>query len=574
VPAHPSGPAPAGAPPEAARAAYREGESHAAAGRWPQAATCYERALAHAGDFADAHLALGLTRERMGEREDALDCFQLAVHHGPALAPAHYHLGRALAQAGDAQAAVAALRAAVALAPDHAEAHCKLAALLQACAEHEAALYHYREALRLRPDWVDAQCNAAAACNALGRYEEGRDLAAEALRSRPALAEAAHNLGLSLLGLGRADEAAARFSRALELKPTLLQSLSAAGHAARDLGRFDEALAWYDRALALDPAYGDALLNRCYVHLLRGDFAAGWREYERRFEASDTSDRGFPYPRWNGEAMPEGTLLIYAEQGLGDEILFASCLPDAMRLAGRCVIECNARLASLYRRSFPGAWVHGGAKSDGKQWLARAPAIDAQIPIGSLPLHLRSTAAAFPAHRGYLRADPQRTEHWRWRLQGGGLAVGISWRGGTAATRQRLRSLPLEALLPALAAPGVRLVSLQYGDCCEEVALGAARCGVPLEYWPEALQDLDDTAALIAALDLVISVDNTTVHLSGALGRPVWVLLAASSEWRYLAAGERMPWYPSARLYRQSRAGDWRPVLDAVARDLSARAGG
>jgi hypothetical protein len=186
-------------------------------------------------------------------------------------------------------------------------------------------------------------------------------------------------------------------------------------------------------------------------------------------------------------------------------------------------------------------------------------------------MHLRRTRDSFPRHAGYLRADPGRVAHWRGRIAaaGAGPSVGVSWRGGTAKTRQRLRSLPLAELLRPFAGRPVRVVSLQYGECEEELAHARAALGMPVEHWPEALRDLDETAALITALDFVISVDNTVAHLAGALGRPGRVLLSSSPEWRYLLRGTEMLWYPSLRLVRQPVPGDWGPVLDSIGEDIA-----
>jgi hypothetical protein len=264
------------------------------------------------------------------------------------------------------------------------------------------------------------------------------------------------------------------------------------------------------------------------------------------------------------------TLLVYAEQGIGDEILFASCLPEVVAAARHCVIDCAPKLAALFQRSFPTATVRGGYQTDPVDW-ARSLGVDLQIPAGSLPLHLRREASGFPAHAGYLRADAGKVDRWRDRLRalGPGRTIGLSWRGGTARTRAERRSITLAELAPVLGLPGFHFVSLQYDqDAAAEVTDFGSKFGRLIHHWPDAIDDFDETAALVTALDGVVSVCTAVVHLAGALGRPAWVMTPRVPEWRYGAQGERMPWYPSVRLVRQVASGDWTPVVDAIRQDL------
>jgi len=372
------------------------------------------------------------------------------------------------------------------------------------------------------------------------------------------------------LETGYPEEALASFERALELRPDTLVTQTCIAHALRDLGRIDEALAHYDRVLAQQPNFGDALINRCYALLMRGDYAAGWAEYERRFAATGAPMRGFPFPEWRGEPLAGKRILIYAEQGLGDEIMFASCVPDVLKRAGHVVIESNTRLAPLFMRSFSQATIHGANKDEDHAWLQALPRVDFQVAIGSLPLHFRGTCAAFPANSGYLVADDVRIERWRSRLAAAPnrLRVGIAWRGGSLRTRQLMRSLALAHWQSLLTQPDVDFVSLQYGDVSEESAQLRDRHGITLRSFGAELTAIEELAAAIAALDLIISVDNTVAHLAGALGLPVWILLPFAPEWRYLRSGDTMPWYPSARLFRQSRPREWETVIAETAAAL------
>jgi Flp pilus assembly protein TadD len=485
---------------------FKEAATQFHAGNLHEAARMFEECVELAHDDAEAHLNLGIARHRLGMREDAHDALTLALHFEPERPAVHLNLGVLALEAGEAE---------------------------------EAATYF-----------------------------------AEAVRLDPAYGEAWSNLGLvQLQHLGRLDEAEASLQRALAARPGFPDALTNLGMLRHDQGRFEEAQALYDKALRGDSRMHEARLNRSLLYLARGEFARGWEEYEARRQASTHFVRRFErYPEWDGAPAPERTLLVYGEQGLGDQIMFASCLPEAIAETRHCVIDCSPKLAALFGRSFPAVTVHGGLQKEADlSWLERAPAIDLQIPMGSLPRFFRHSGAAFPRHAGYLKADPTAVGRWRERLAGlgSGLKVGISWRGGTSKTRRDSRSAALAELLPLLASPGARFVSLQYTDCTAEVASIAATHGTRIQHWQEALDDYDETAALVSALDLVICVQTAVAHLAGALGRPAWVMVPVVPEWRYLLKGERLPWYPSLRLFRQAEAGQWRPTVERIIPELA-----
>lgn len=484
-------------------------------------------------DLAEAHFRQGTIHERRGELDDAADCFRLAVHFDPRLKPAHFALAR----------------------------------LFKKCGRFAEAAEQYRRVIEQDPNDAGAHCNLSHAFHEMAEYAQAAVHGERALAIEPELPEAHHNLGIALTALGRASQAVPHIQRALEKNPHA-EMAAALGHAYRDLGRLADAIASYDRALELAPGFGDAIANRAYAFLLKEDFASGWIEYEKRFSATASGTRDFGLPRWNGEPLRDRTILVHAEQGVGDEIMFACCLPDVIDAAGRVVIECSKRLEPLIRRSFPGTLVHGGRKEDPADWLSGVERPDFQVPIGGLPRFFRGGANAFPLHPGYLRADPVRIGYWTnyLRRMGPGPKAGLSWRGGTPKTRSHLRSVAPADLAPLLTRSGVTFISLQHGADATELAgfAGAA----PVHAVDGLTDDLDELAAMICALDVVISVDNTNVHLAGALGRPVWVLLSASPEWRYGTGGEAMAWYPSARLFRQSRPCEWGPVVTRVADEL------
>jgi len=493
-----------------------------------------ELALQERPDDADLNYRMGLMHLADGDAAGALDFLHLALHYAP----------------GMFSACVARVRA--------------LAALGRAAEEPVA----YREFLQTNPNDPDAAYALALWHHARGEYESAAALLRPLASAPSPRREACNLLGL-ILGreLGQLDEGERLLRRALEPDPCWPIALSNLGWILLEKGDHEQGLHLLDAALARDPDDHETRLMRAYMNLKRGEFATGWRDFEARHQSKFAVSRPYRFARWDGTPIRGKTLLIYGEQGLGDQIMFASCFGEAIARAGRCVIECDPKLVALFARSFPGAWVQASVPAgEEPRWLAQTGPIDWQIPMGSLPGFWRRNWGEFPQHNGYLRAAPERIAYWRARLDalGPGLKIGLSWRGGVAATRRHLRSIALDQFLPLLRLPAT-FVSVQYGDCASDIDSLRQAHRVNLPHWQDALEDYDETAALVCALDLVISVCTAVIHLSGALGRPVWVLVPAVAEWRYLDHGEALPWYPSARLYRQAKtASGWESTIDRV----------
>lgn len=523
---------------------YRRAGAHYERDELDAALRSLQEAIGLQYDFAKAYLLQGLIHRKRHSDEDAADSFTLAAHFDPGLAEAHFHLATLAQQRGDIDEARRRFGKAVEMRPGYLEALLSLGKLEFEHGAHDEAYRRFREV-------VDAD---------------------------PRNAVAYSNIGYLLLKkYERAEDALQAVDRAIELAPRLAEARCNRGMVLQSQGRFEEALAEYERALELCPEMPAAQVNRALARLTLGDFATGWPEYEARRKVHLSLQRPFPHPEWDGAPLVGRTVLVYAEQGLGDEIMFASCLTEIITQAGHCVIECHRKLENLYTRSFPGATVTGADQaSTDLSWLERAPAADCRIAVGSLPLHLRRSWEDFPSHAGYLKADDGRVAFWRGRLAqlGPGLKVGLSWRGGTPDTIRINRSLSLADLLPLLRVGGTHFVSLQYTDCEAEISALQAAHGVQVLHWQEAIDDYDETAALVTALDLVVTVQTAVAHLSGALHKPVWVMVSAAPGWRYLRSGETLPWYPSMRLFRQDVLGEWIPVIERVACELQARSAG
>lgn len=504
-----------------------------AAAATPEARAAIEIALSACPDDADLNYRAGLRHLADGDAAGALDYFHLALHYAPDLFPA-------------------------------CTARVKALTVLNRPSEEAAA---YREFLRANPGHPAAAHALALWHHARGEHELALELLRPLVNCRPLNRDACNLLGL-ILGreFGQFEEAERLLRRALGPDPLWPVALSNLGWILLEKGEYAQGLKLLDAALARDPDDHETRLVRSYMNLKRGEFGQGWRDYEARHHSRFAMHRSFHFAQWDGTPISGKTLLIYSEQGFGDQIMFASCFKDAIAGAGRCIIECDPRLVALFRRSFASASIEAEVRTDAPAWLARAQPIDCQIPMGSLPGFFRKCWEEFPRHTGYLRAAPERVAYWRAKLDalGPGPKIGLSWRGGVAATRRHLRSLALEEFLPILRLPA-KFVSLQYGNCADDLNALSRERGVILPHWQDALDDYDETAALVSALDLVISVCTAVIHLAGALGKPVWILVPAVAEWRYLDRGQTLPWYPSARLFRQTESGLWSDVIGAVA---------
>lgn len=390
-----------------------------------------------------------------------------------------------------------------------------------------------------------------------------------AARLSPAPAQALRHAGIAFRELGELEEAARVLQAAARAAPEDPDIAVDFAFARQSLGQTAAAIAGYEAVLATHPGHANAHASLALSLLGAGDYVRGWEEYEwrRRVPGADIV-RDFPFPEWRGEPLEGRTLFVQSEQGIGDEIMFASCFGEAIARSGHCVIECSRRLAALMRRSFPQATILERDRSRAPHWSALPP-VDVQIAAGSLPRLLRGDASRFPG-TAYLRPDPQRVEHWRsaFATSRGELRVGITWSGGLPDTLRAVRSLALDALQPIIAMPRARFFSLELLDRTPELAALASSRGIRIEHRKDLAAQPDEAAALIATLDLVISVPTTVAHLAGALEVPVWVLVPAVPTWRYGWSGERSPWYRSMRILRRAAGADLGAFIGGVARRL------
>jgi tetratricopeptide (TPR) repeat protein len=524
---------------------------------------------------AEALHLYGQLLAQCGETAEALHALRRAVALEDS-APLRADLGNVLLLRGDLDGAEAEYRRALAGDAQSALAWHNLGTLLARRARDAGAGRCFERALDLAPALPEAlRALGALAVRAPHLALDPRARCAQALAAQPDCAMAHEVLGFVRLKQDLDAEGALEcFDRAIAGGEAGTELYGNLGIALQDLGRVPDALAAYDRALAIDPANAAARWHRSLALLLVERFEAAWPDYELRLQSEGWPRRPLPVPRWEEPVPPGGRLLVTAEQGLGDEIMFASCIPDLVRAGARVALEAHPKLAAIFRRSFQGVDVRAGTQFESLDWVAAEPGIERYVEAGSLPLRFRRTRADFPAHAGYLRADEGKVRRWRERLEaiGAGPFVGLSWRGGTEKSRRRLRSPAPAELASLLAAPGIRWVSLQYDASADEVEALARAAGGRLQHFQDAIDDYDETAALLCALDRTVSVCTAVVHLAGALGRPVLVLAPYSPEWRYGLTAERMPWYPSVRVLRQPERHAWAPLVARVADELAREA--
>jgi tetratricopeptide (TPR) repeat protein len=506
-------------------------------------------------------------------------------------------LGMVAYQAGGHELAATLIRKAIAIKvatnDDQASYHCNLGTVLQAQGNVDEAAACYERALTLDSELVEVHVNLGNIRQDQGRFDEAVACYARALALRPQLAEAHHGMGNVLQTMDaqalnalnddrnedKLDDAVACYERTLVLRPGYAQAHYNLGCALRALGKVDEALAQYRTALALQPDYSAAAFRESLAQLLKGHFTLGWSNYERRWQSKDhgTPMRACLQPLWTGRKLDSGRLLIWGEQGVGDEIMFAGLLPDVLRTGNRCRLDCDVRLKPLFSRSFPGIDLIPGDEVSGLVSGNEAGSdsgrnpdsdISAHLPIGSLPGLFRATEAAFTLTKSpYLFADPVERERFRSRYADAHRSrlIGLAWHTNNRKTG-RYRSIDLSLFAALFARRGIRWISLQYGDhdALQEQA-AAANAPIVIDHAVDQLSDIDIFAAQIAAMDMVVTIDISSAHLAGALGVQTCVLLPFAPDWRWLQAREDSLWYPTLRLFRQPKRGDWQSVMQKVA---------
>jgi Tfp pilus assembly protein PilF/ADP-heptose:LPS heptosyltransferase len=436
---------------------------------------------------------------------------------------------------------------------------------LEAQGKLDEAMQCYLDAIRIAPNPARAHLNRGNVLLLKGDLEGALDAFSTAIRYKPDYAGAYYNIGNALLGNGRFDEAVANYRRALEIQPDYAEVHCSLGVALKELGQTDDAIASLQRALEINPGLVEAHLNLGSLLLSQGRYIEAWPEYETRHDPNYSGRQSIPpdlpFPRWQGEPLADKSLLVWPEQGLGDEIQFARYFPMLKTLGVSCLtVVCKPPVEALLKE------VDGVDVVIPFSDMASLPFHDYwSFPL-SLPMHFSTTVETIPAKLPYLNVPPERYKQWQHRLPAGGLKVGLVWKGSAGHKNDANRSLPnLSILAPLWSEPGISFISLQKGAGEDEAATPPS--GQPMLHLGSDIADFADTAAIVAQVDLVICIDTAIAHLAGALNKPCWVLLpAVGVDWRWLQERTDSPWYPGVmRLFRQTRPGDWQATISEVA---------
>lgn len=460
-------------------------------------------------------------------------------------------------------AATYCIQSAIQLVPNWAEAHVNLGWIFHEQRKLDEAASCYRRALQLNPELAEAHHNLGLAIHDAGQPAAGIEHYRRALAIHPDYPHAHTNLANALKSQGHIDEAIAHYQAALAVKPDFAEAIHNLGSTWQSQGRFRESLACYERAVQIAPGFAEAQKNLAQLHLLLEDFETGWPRYEWRWKTGEIPPPVFTQPRWSGEPLTGQTILLCAEQGFGDTLQFIRYAPLLQGLGAKVVVLSPRSLVPLLSRC------RGIDQLCGDE--ASLPEFDCYISLLSLPGVFQTTIATIPANVPYLFADESLVESWKAKLEPiRGLRVGINWQGRGGDGDFRLRDLPLQELAKLAEIPGVQLISLQRGEAREQLLANAPR--LPIVDLGDEIDTANgafmDTAAIMRSLDLVITSDTAVAHLAGGLGVTVWMGLPLVPNWRWFLNRSDSPWYPTMRVFRQTRANDWSNVLAEMREEL------
>ncbi|MGE0722885.1 MAG: tetratricopeptide repeat protein [Alphaproteobacteria bacterium] len=561
------------AKPDDARAWQRLGVLYGKAGRSPRAIVAFRETLRFRPDDPAAFNGIGIIWASLGYNDRAIAAFESALSRRPGYAEAHYNLAKVLSTVGREPLALAALREALRLRPSYLAARKELADKLTARKAFDEALEHRRFLAEAHPDDGPSQELYAALLSRIGRHEESIARYRRTLELTPESIGAWIGLGVAHIRMNQIEQAEAPLEKARALAPEVAPVYQNLGLIQERRGKPADAIALYRRCHELDPKATEGVAGIGMCKLKLGDFEGGFADYEVREDSSNerrhTVLRSRPGLReWRGEAVAKGaSLLVFDEQGLGDMLHFARFVPEAARRFDRVVVECRPPLTRIFAESF-GPRIELRGRTD----PLPIDLPDHYIRIMSLAHALRERIDTVGRYVPYLRAPGELVATWGAKLprRDGRPRIGLVWAGNPQNPRDGLRSVTLDQLAPLLALDRVRWVSMQKEvDAATAARLDAAG----IDRTIEAVTDFADTAAILAHLDLLITVDTSVAHLAGALGRPVWMMSRHESEWRWMLERADSPWYPTMRVFRQARAGDWPATIAAVREALVPRLG-
>ena len=512
--------------------------------------------------------SLGLTLKKQGRLGEAINAYYKVLEIEPKNADAYNNLGNILGLSGQLEEAVDIYRKALEINPDDIRTYNNLSVVFQKQGKLAEAIDTYYKILEIDPTDVGVCRSLGMLLTEQGKLEEAIEAYYKVLEIDSTDAGIYNNLGILLKEQGKFKEAIDAYCKALEIFPGYAEAYNNLGNVLQLQGDFEDAAVVYKKALEINSQFSEAHKNLGMLLLLTGELEHGWEKYEWRWKCHDfpSENRNFPQPLWDGTGLSDKSVLVWTEQGVGDEIMFANMLDTLSWMAAEIITECEERLVPLFQRSFPKIQFVSREQKPNPILLDKD--IDYQVPIGSLAQWLRKNESQFPKKGSYLSASSEKVSQLRdkyKRLTDDRFLVGISWKSINHGIEKE-KSTILENWTPILSQPDCFFVNLQYGDIKQEIGEYYSSTGILIYTDQEInpLTNLDDFAAQISALDLVISISNTTVHISGALGKKVWTLLPYVPDWRWMLKREDTPWYPTMKLFRQSQMNDWRDVFQRV----------
>ena len=524
----------------------------------------FSRAIYLKPDYAEAYNNRGITFKDMGQFDDALADYSKAVSLKPNYIDALYNCGIALQQLNRLDEAIVSYSKAILLRPNYVKALNNRGNIFKDLDRLDEALADLSKAVKLKPDDAVALNNRGLVLRGLGHFEAAMSDSNAAIVLNENFAEAFHNRALVLKDLECLEDALVDFNKAISLKPDDREAYSNRALVLKELGRFDEAMADLNKAIALDPTYPEAHWNKALQLLLFGEFEEGWPLFEWRWKTKQHigTELITSKPQWSGEANKR--VFLWAEQGIGDEIMYASLIPELAASSSKLIVQCDERLIPLFKRSFIDGIEYRCRKSP-----APEDSYDCHIPMGSLPNIFRPSLDSFSkASKAYLHCESERSQELRKTLLKGEAKtlIGISWNSSSPIAGAHHRNITLSDMAQHLDAPNVQLVNLQYGDVSDEIAKLKKDHGIEVAEVSEIdnRNDIDGLAALIMACDQIVSIDNATVHLAGALGANTKVLLPFNRSWQWGLDRSDSYWYGSLQLHRQKKYGDWKHVLKTI----------
>ncbi|MFQ5764083.1 MAG: tetratricopeptide repeat protein [Rhodospirillales bacterium] len=549
------------------------GLCHQQAGRSDEAVEHIEKAIAAAGANAIYLNNLGQIYAGQGDFAEAAASYRRALETDPASPQIHNNLGNALAKLEDADGAARHYRRAINADAGYAVAHYNLGNLYLEDENLDQAITCFDRVLEINPGYAEAHNNRGKALEKQNRLDQALECYLKALDLDPKFVKAANNLGNVQSKQGNLEAARETYQRAIEIDPNDPEAYTNLGTILSAFGEIEEAVALHEKAIGIDPELAPAHHNLGVILLRKGELAKGWPEYEWRWRTEGGSNKKYMYlqPRWNGEPLEGKSILVWSEQGVGDEVMFAGMVPDLVEAGARVLIECDIRLVPLFKRSFPDVKCIPRTTVPAVEIFRDD--IDFQVPAGNLGRWFRPGFESFPRRPAYLGADDAKRQTLRKRSNEGtgDFLIGVAWFSKNERFGE-LKSMSLMDWKPVADVRGVRFVDLQYGETAAEREAVEAETGFRIfhDETVDQMADLDSFAAQVAAMDLVVTVSNTTAHMAGALGVPTWVMLNTIPLPCWMLDREDSPWYPSVRLFRQTRRREWDDVVDRVAGALKA----